>query len=57
MSRAIAARLLIAGVAAVILLALVNVQTYPTGFYVNLPGGHWCGLELAPAFGPFCDVT
>lgn len=34
-----------------------HIRTYPDGFYVELPQGHWCGLEIAPTFGTFCDVT
>lgn len=41
-----------------VLLALLVafVHGYPTGLYVDLPGGHWCGVEIAPDPGLFCDV-
>lgn len=27
------------------------------GVYVNLPGGHWCGVEVFGTPGVFCDVN
>jgi hypothetical protein len=39
------------------LLSLHQPHFYPTGLFVDLPGGHWCGIEIRPTFGPFCDTT
>jgi len=33
-----------------------HVHTYRSGAFIDLPAGHWCGVEIAPTPGPFCDV-
>ena len=32
-------------------------HVYPFGWYWNLPGNHWCGIEVEPTFGVFCDIS
>jgi S-adenosylmethionine/arginine decarboxylase-like enzyme len=48
----------VAVVALWLLSALVqsHVHTYPVGAYIQV-GAHWCGVEIRPTPGLFCDVT
>ena len=42
-----------------LLIILASVHTYSgvnAGAYIDLPGGHWCGVEYQGNPGLFCDV-
>lgn len=45
---------------AALALAAGHVHTYSgvnAGAYIDMPGGHWCGIEYRGVPGPFCDTT
>lgn len=50
-------RILVTGLVVVLaLLALAHVAFYPVGVVVDTPGGGFCGFEVAPHAGAFCNV-